>query len=152
MTERINGMCFDVSFGARTINVKTATVDVTDNTKAVQERGVPNGFVRGDVSASGEIELNTSNFQILGEVAREAGSWRGIEPADFLFFAQARSSELKVEVFGCKLVLGDLLSVDSKGGEESTHKLKFEVTSPDFIRIDGVPVLSAADVRNLMAA
>ncbi|HGB5310759.1 TPA: phage protein [Salmonella enterica subsp. enterica serovar Poona] len=152
MTERINGMCFDVSFGARTIHVKTATLDVTDNTKAIQERGVPNGWVRGDVEASGEIELDTANFQILGEVAREAGSWRNIEPADFLFFAQAGKSELKVEAFGCKLIISNLLNIDSKGGDASPHKLKFLVTSPDFVRVDGTPILSSSDVRDIMAA
>ncbi|HCM1918322.1 TPA: DUF2597 family protein [Salmonella enterica subsp. salamae serovar 28:r:e,n,z15] len=151
MTERISGMSFDVSYGGRTVHVRTATLDITDNTKAIQERGVPGGWVRGDVEASGEIELDTANFQILGEAAKAAGSWRDIEEADFLFFAQAAKTELKVEAFGCKLLISGLLNIDSKGSDTTNHKIKFLVTSPEFVRIDGVPVLSASDVRDLMS-
>ncbi|EAB4093397.1 DUF2597 family protein [Salmonella enterica] len=149
-TERISGMSFDVSFNGRVIHVKTITLDVTDNTKAIQERGVPNGWVRGDAEASGELELDTVNFQLLGEAAREAGSWRDIEEADFLFFAQAAKTELRVEAFGCKLVLSNLLNIDSKGGDSLSHKIKYLVTSPEFVKIDGTPILSATDVRDLM--
>ncbi|EMW2509481.1 DUF2597 family protein [Salmonella enterica] len=145
-TERISGMSFDVSFNGRVIHVKTITLDVTDNTKAIQERGVPNGWVRGDAEASGELELDTVNFQLLGE----AGSWRDIEEADFLFFAQAAKTELRVEAFGCKLVLSNLLNIDSKGGDSLSHKIKYLVTSPEFVKIDGIPILSATDVRDLM--
>ncbi|EME0705574.1 DUF2597 family protein [Salmonella enterica] len=148
--ERISGMGFDVSFNGRIVHVKTATLDITDNTKAIQERGVPNGWVRGDVEASGEIEVDTVNFQLLEEAAREAGSWRDIEEADFLFFAQAAKSELKIEAFGCKLVISNLLNLDTKGGDAMSHKIKFMVTSPDFVKIDGIPVLSPRDVRDLM--
>ncbi|EAA8716331.1 DUF2597 family protein [Salmonella enterica subsp. enterica serovar Pomona] len=149
-TERISGMSFDVSFNGRVIHVKTITLDVTDNTKAIQERGVPNGWVRGDAEASGELELDTVNFQLLGEAAREAGSWRDIEEADFLFFAQAAKTELRVEAFGCKLVLSNLLNIDSKGGDSLSHKIKYLVTSPEFVKIDGIPILSATDVRDLV--
>ncbi|EAB2723124.1 DUF2597 family protein [Salmonella enterica] len=148
--ERISGMSFDVSFNGRIVHVKTATLDITDNTKAIQERGVPNGWVRGDMEASGEIEVDTVNFQLLEEAAREAGSWRDIEEADFLFFAQAAKSELKIEAFGCKLVISNLLNLDTKGGDAMSHKIKFMVTSPDFVKIDGIPVLSPRDVRDLM--
>ncbi|EIQ4778466.1 DUF2597 family protein [Salmonella enterica] len=150
-TERIGGMSFDVSFNGRNIHVKTATLDITDNTKAIQERGVPNGWVRGDVEASGEIEVDTVNFQLLGEAAREAGSWRDIEEADFLFFAQAAKTELKIEAFGCKLLISNLMNIDSKGGDSLSHKIKFLVTSPDFVHIDGTPVLSTQDVRDLLS-
>ncbi|ELH9140224.1 DUF2597 family protein, partial [Salmonella enterica] len=127
------------------------TLDITDNTKAIQERGVPNGWVRGDVEASGEIEVDTVNFQLLGEAAREAGSWRDIEEADFLFFAQAAKTELKIEAFGCKLLISNLMNIDSKGGDSLSHKIKFLVTSPDFVHIDGTPVLSTQDVRDLLS-
>ncbi|EIE5007029.1 DUF2597 family protein [Salmonella enterica] len=149
-SRRISGMSFDVSFNGRIVHVKTATLDITDNTKAITERGVPNGYVDGDVEASGEIELDTANFQILGEAARDAGSWRNIPPADFLFFAQADDDEIKVEAFGCKLILNNLVNIDTKGGDTLSHKIKFMVTSPDFVKIDGLPYLSARDTRDLM--
>lgn len=146
----ISGMSFDVTFNARIIHVKTVTLDITDNSKAIQERGVPNGYVDGDVEASGEIELDTVNFQILREEARGTGSWRGIKPVDFLFFADTGDNEMKVEAFGCKLALSSLINIDSKGGDAMSHKVKFMVTSPDFVKIDGVPYLSARDTRDLM--
>ncbi|EJJ4279632.1 DUF2597 family protein [Salmonella enterica] len=146
----ISGMNFDVSFDGRIIHVKTVTLDITDNTKAVQDRGVPNGWVDGDVEASGEIELDTVNFQILREVARAAGSWRAIKPVDFLFFADTGDNEMKVEAFGCKLVITNLVNIDSKGSETMSHKIKFMVASPDFVKIDGLPYLSARDTRDLM--
>ncbi|WGE29420.1 DUF2597 family protein [Edwardsiella tarda] len=149
--ERISGMNFDVTFGARAIHVKTISLDITDNTKSVQERGIPNGFVRGDVEGGGEIELDTSNFQLLGEAAKAAGSWRDIPPADFLFFAQAGKAEMKIEAFGCKLILSNLLSIDPKSAEKTSHKLKFIVTSPEFVHVDGVPILSSSDVRDILA-
>ncbi|ECF0263812.1 DUF2597 family protein [Salmonella enterica subsp. enterica serovar Java] len=147
----ISGMSFDVSFDGRIIHVKTVTLDITDNSKAIQERGVPNGYVDGDVEASGEIELDTVNFQILREVAREAGSWRAIKPVDFLFFADTGDNEMKVEAFGCKLAISNLMNIDSKGGDSMSHKIKFMVTSPDFVKIDGLPYLSARDVRDLVS-
>ncbi|EBQ4754804.1 DUF2597 family protein [Salmonella enterica subsp. diarizonae] len=150
-SERISGMNFDVSFHGLSVRVKTANLDITDNTKAVQERGVPNGWVRGDVEAGGEIELDTVNFQILGEAARAAGSWRNLEASDFLFFAQAGDRELRVEAFGCKLLLSGLLSIDTKGGDSLSHKLKFIVTSPEFVKVDGVTILSPQDVRDILA-
>ncbi|ELG1576065.1 DUF2597 family protein, partial [Salmonella enterica] len=31
-----------------------------------------------------------------------------------------------------------------------SHKIKYLVTSPEFVKIDGIPILSATDVRDLM--
>lgn len=55
-----------------------------------------------------------------------------------------------MEAFGCKLVVTSLLDIDPKGGSTLTHKAKFFVTSPEFIKINGVPYLSSDDVRNLI--
>ncbi|MEE6052811.1 DUF2597 family protein, partial [Avibacterium paragallinarum] len=33
---------------------------------------------------------------------------------------------------------------------KSTRKIKYFVTSPDFVRIDGVPYLSSYDTRDLI--
>mgnify|MGYP003431380481 CR=1 FL=1 len=55
--------------------------------------------------------------------------------------------ELRVEAFGCKLKVSSLLGIDPKGGEKSKHKVPFDVTSPDFIRINGVPYLDAAETE-----
>lgn len=146
---RIGGKNFDINLGDLQIHVESCTLDITDNTAVAQTRGVPNGHVDGDVAASGEFEFDSSNFNLLIESARSAGSFRQLEPFDSVFFAKAGDEELRIEAFGCKLKVSSLLSVDPKGGEKTKHKVPFEVTSPDFIRINGVPYLAAAEIEGL---
>ncbi|MCM2375576.1 DUF2597 family protein [Pseudomonas corrugata] len=146
---RIGGKNFDINLGDLQIHVESCTLDITDNTAVAQSRGVPNGHVDGDVSCSGEFEFDTSNFNLLIEAARTAGSFRQLEPFDSVFFAKAGEEELRIEAFGCKLKVSSLLSVDPKGGEKSKHKVPFDVTSPDFIRVNGVPYLAAAEIEGL---
>lgn len=150
MTSRIGGMDFDITLGTELIHVKTITLDVTDNTAAAQTRGVPDGHVSGDVAGEGEMELDTKNFKKIGAVARTAGSYRGMPITDILWYANTGDEELKVEAFGCKLIVTSPLSFDPKGGETASHKVKYLVTSPDFVHIDGVPILSENDVRDLI--
>jgi len=146
---RIGGKNFDINLGDLQVHVESCTLDLTDNTAVAQTRGVPNGHVDGDVSASGEFEFDTSNFNLLIEAARSAGSFRQLEPFDSVFFAKAGEEELRIEAFGCKLKVSSLLSVDPKGGEKSKHKVPFDVTSPDFVRVNGVPYLAAAEIEGL---
>ncbi len=146
---RIGGKNFDVNLGDLLVHVESCTLDITDNTAVAQTRGVPNGHVDGDVSASGEMEFDTSNFNLLIEAARSAGSFRQLEPFDAVFFAKAGEEELKIEAFGCKLKVSSLLNIDPKGGEKTKHKVPFDVTSPDFVRINGVPYLDAAEIEGL---
>lgn len=146
---RIGGKNFDIALGDLQIHVESCTLDITDNSAVAQSRGVPNGHVDGDVSASGEFEFDTSNFNLLIEAARTAGSFRQLEPFDSMFFAKAGDEELRIEAFGCKLKVSSLLSVDPKGGEKTKHKVPFDVTSPDFIRVNGVPYLAAAEIEGL---
>ncbi|WP_174634679.1 phage protein [Yersinia thracica] len=149
-TQRIGGNAFDISLGTQNIHVKTISVDITDNTAATQTRGVPDGFVSGDVAAEGEMELDTKNFKKIGAAAKAAGSYRQIPVTDILFYANTGDEELSVELFGCKMVVTSPLGFDPKGGETATHKVKYFVTSPDFVRIDGTPILSMSDVRDLV--
>lgn len=146
---RIGGKNFDINLGDLQVHVQSCTLDITDNSAVAQTRGVPDGHVDGDVAASGEFEFDTYNFNLVIEAARSAGSFRQLAPFDSLFFAQAGEEELKVEAFGCKLKVSSLLSIDQKGGETSKHKVPFDVTSPDFIRINGVPYLADSEIEGL---
>ncbi|KMN09067.1 phage protein [Pseudomonas helleri] len=146
---RIGGKNFDVNLGDLLVHVQNCTLDITDNTAVAKSRGVPDGHVDGEVSASGEMEFDTNNFNLLIEAARTAGSFRKLEPFDSVFFAKAGEEELRIEAFGCKLRISNLLSIDPKGGETSKHKVPFDVTSPDFIRINGVPYLDATEIEGL---
>ena len=149
MGQKIGGRNFDVNLGDTMVHVEAATVDLTDNSTVAQTKGVPNGFVDGDVAAAGELELDTTNFNLLIEQAKAAGSFRQLEPFDIVFFAKAGEQELRVEAFGCKVRISSLLSVDPKGGAKNTHKVPFDVTSPDFVKINGVPYLSATEIEGL---
>ncbi|MGO0180066.1 phage protein, partial [Citrobacter freundii] len=100
--------------------IEKITLDITDNSAAAQTRGVPDGHVDGDVAAEGEIEVSSKVLGVLTAKARAAGSWRGIPPLDFLFYAKAGSEEMKVESFGNKLQLSNLLDIDPKGGGVAT--------------------------------
>jgi hypothetical protein len=146
---RIGGKNFDINLGDLQVHIESCTLDITDNTAVAQSRGVPNGHVDGDVAASGEFEFDTSNFNLLIEAAGKAGSFRQLEPFDVVFFAKAGEEELRIEAFGCKLKVSSLLSVDPKGGEKSKHKVPFDVTSPDFIRVNGVPYLASDETEGL---
>ncbi|MBC3410083.1 DUF2597 family protein [Pseudomonas sp. SWRI51] len=146
---RIGGKNFDIALGDLQVHVESCTLDITDNSAAAQTRGVPDGYVDGDVSASGEFEFDSMNFNLLIEAARTAGSFRQLSTFDAVFFGQAGEQELKVEAFGCRLKVSSLLSVDPKGGEKTKHKVPYEVTSPDFIHINGVPYLAASEIEGL---
>lgn len=148
--KRISGQSTDVRIDGDLIHIEKVSLDITDNTAAAQTQGVPDGYTSGDVAAEGEIEVTTKVLQQLTAIARRAGSWRGIEPVDFLFYAKAGNEEMKFEAFGCKLVLSNLLDNDPKGGSVLTHKIKYFVTSPDFVHINGVPYLESEDTRNLI--
>lgn len=150
MSKRISGMSFDFFMGGELVHAEKISLSITDNTAATQTAGVPDGWVAGDVSAEGELELSLKAFAILKRKAQEAGSWRGIEPQDFMFYAKAGDEEAKVEAFGCKMNMSDILDIDPKGGALATRKIPFKVTDPRFINIDGIPYLESEATENLI--
>lgn len=148
--ERISGMSFDFYFMGQPIHAENISLSITDNSAVAQTRGIPDGWVSGDVAAEGEIELDAKNFAKVSAAAQQAGSYRDLPEVDFVFFASRGGVRDKVETFGNKLLLTDLLGIDPKGGAKSTKKIKYMVTSPDFVRINGVPYLSEEDTRDLI--
>lgn len=141
--KRISGQSIDFNIDGDLVHVEKVSLSITDNTGVAQTNGVPDGYVNGDVSAEGELELSTKYLNIITAKARSAGSWRAIPLVDLMWYAKAGAEELKVESFGCKLNVTDILDVDPKGGAVMTHKIKFIVTSPDFVRINGIPYLES---------
>ncbi|HDT3150602.1 TPA: DUF2597 family protein [Morganella morganii subsp. morganii] len=150
MTKRISGQSFDLNLDGALIHVIKSTLSITDNTAAAQTQGVPDGWISGDVSAEGEVELPIKSLSVLKAKARAAGSWRNIPATDLMWYAKAGSEEMKVEAFGCKLILSDILDHDPKGGSLVSLKVKFVVTSPDFVRLDGIPYLESELTDNLI--
>ncbi|SMD00599.1 phage protein [Pseudomonas sp. URIL14HWK12:I5] len=149
MSAKLSGKNFDVNLGDSLLHVEAASLDITDNSTVAMTRGVPNGHVDGDVSAAGEIEVDSTNFNLIIAQAKTAGSFRELEPFDIVFFGKVGDEECRIEAFGCKLRVSSLLAIDPKGGAKTTHKLPYDVTSPDFVKINGVPYLSAAEIEGL---
>lgn len=147
--EHISGQSFDFYLNGMPIRAESANLSISDNTTYASTHGVPDGWVAGDVSAEGEIELDLRNFQKITAIAAAAGSYRDIPPTDLVFFAQRSGVRSKIEVFGAKLVVTDLLDIDPNGGSKSTHKIKYFVTCKNFVRINGVPYLSQEDTKYL---
>jgi hypothetical protein len=150
MTRRISGQSFDVELMGTMVHIEKASLSITDNSAVAQTRGIPDGYIDGDVAAELEFEFDAKNFKLLSDAAKRAGSWRGMKPEDVLFYADNGDEAQKVEVFGVKLLISDLLDLDPKGGSKAVNKIKGFVTSPDFIHIDGVPYLSKDDTRHLL--
>lgn len=146
---RLSGMNFNINLGDIMVHVDTATLSITDNSSVSQTSGVPDGFVDGDVSASGEMSVNASNFNLISNAAKTAGSWRAMQTFDILFYAKTSKDEMKVEAFGCRIKLSDILDIDKKGGSASMFKLPFDVTDPDFVNINGVPYLRPEEIENI---
>jgi hypothetical protein len=149
MGKRIGGKDVDIMLNDLMIHIKSFTIGIDDSTGVAKTKGIPNGYVDGETSGSGEIEVDTPNFNLIIDAARKAGSFKKLEPFDIVSNSETDDDKFNVEAFGCKLRISDLLNIDPKGGETLTHKLPFDVTSPDFIRINGVPYLDAAETENI---
>jgi len=147
--KQLGALDFDVMIGDLLVHVEKMTATISDNRAHVKTHGMPDGYVDGDVECKGDIELDTNNFNLLVEVAKGAGSWRDMPTADIIYVGKTTSAQHRVELFGCLLNVSDLLDNDAKGGSKTTHKVPFEVTSPDFVRINGVPYLSPSNTRDL---
>ena len=152
MGQRISGKNFDIHLGDLALNINKATLSIEDGTETALDGGVPNGWVDGDTKASGELELDAQAVSLVMEAAKSAGSFRQLDTFDMLFYAKTgQNEEMKVEAFGCKFVLDSLLDVDKAGGQKHISKVKYLVTSPDFIRINGVPYLRPEETEGLVS-
>jgi len=140
-TQRFNGQSFHLDLGIAALTAKKFTLDITDNTAAAKRNGRPDGWLRGDVEASGEITVDRDGLRTLTRVAREAGSFQDIPTFDIMSYASAGGDPLMIQAFGCKLKLNKLLDVDKSSTDETEFTIPFDVTSPDFVAIDGVPYI-----------
>jgi hypothetical protein len=151
MTARFSGRSFDTTLFGEFVHVKSATATINDESEAAFTRGVTDGYTDGKVSCDVEVELDLSQFKKVHSAAKTAGSYRGIDPEDMMFYANNGDDEDKVELFGVKFVLADIIGIDPESTDKSTRKLKGFVTSPLFVRINGTSYLSSDDTRGLIS-
>jgi len=146
---RITGMHFDVMIGDLLVHVEEVTLDIDDATTVNKTKGIPDGVLIGEVSASGEIKLATNNFNKVIELAGIAGSFRELPPFDLTFAADSGDEFMNVDAFGCKLRISSLLSIKSTGSEKNMHTLPYDVTDPNFVRLNGVPYVANREIEDL---
>jgi hypothetical protein len=148
--KHISGKDFDTMIGDLLVHVESATLNITDERTPVKTGGIPNGYVDGDVSAEGEVELDSRNFNIIIEAAKTAGSFKQLTPFDINFVAKSDEDEINVTAFGCLLKVSDLINIDPNGKEKKKHKLPFQVTDKNFISINGVSYLDSAEIEDII--
>lgn len=149
MSTKLSGRNFDITLLGIMVMVKSASVTINDESAVDKQRGVVNGHTDGAATCDVEYELDLNEFKKLTVAARAAGSWRGIKPHNALFYANNGEMADKIELFGVKLVLSDILSVDPDSSDKTTRKIKGFVTDPKFVEINGISYLSDYDTRGL---
>lgn len=149
MNKHLGGKDFDIFVGDKMVHVIEASVNITDGRKEKQTRGVTVGYVDGSTNAEVTLKVDHENFLLIEGQAKAAGSWKGIEPFDVAFNAEVKAGSKNVEAFGVLPMLDEVLNIKAEGGEEDTTTIKGIVTSPDFIKINGIPYLTPEEVRDL---
>ncbi len=149
--KRVSEGGFSYSMGDLQVRAEKASLKIEDGRAGVKDSGVPNGYVDGEVSASGDIELDAANMSILGEVASSAGSWQQIGTTDMLWYCKGTKEEQKIEAFGCLLSLEDIVNYDPSSNKKALTKIRFEITDPDFVKINGVPYLDPARTEGIVS-
>ncbi len=142
MGQKITGRDLDVMLGDLMIHFEDISLDIDDATAVAKTKGSPNGYTVGEVGASGEVTVDSANLALIIKAAESAGSFQQLEPFDTVFNADTSDEKLNVEAFDCKFKISSLISAKGSGGEKLLHKLPYDVTGVDFIRINGVPYIN----------
>ncbi|MBJ7536953.1 phage protein [Marinomonas transparens] len=148
-THHISGMDINVSLGTSLINVKQFTLNIEDGVKETTTRGVANGFVNGVTGASGEITVDTENFNRIMEEARKVGSYQQLPAFDIISLGQTVNQTLKTAAYGCKLSVSKLIDAAGDGGDKLEHTIPYKVTDSRFVEINGVPYLDQSHLETL---
>lgn len=136
---RINGKSFDVRIMGILIAFESFTLSIEDSSETAMTRGKPDGYLRGNVSASGELKITPAYFSLLSAAAKKAGSYQDLPPFDIHAHAVGSKEGMVVTAYDCRLKISELLNIEPNSTDRSTINLPFEVTGEDFIDINGVP-------------
>lgn len=68
---------------------------------------------------------------------------------DMVFYVNCGGSCVKVEVFGCKFKISDVLDIDLKGGEKLKVKIEYMVMCKNFVCINGILYLLLDEINFL---
>lgn len=138
----IQGQAFDTDMSGTAFHFNNIKIDITDNSTVGMKNGRPKGRLRGDVAATVKIKADLDDVDRLLEIAREAGSFQAMDPFDVTTYAKVGSREKKIEAFGVSLKIASLLDAQDNSSDESFVEIEGDVTSEDFLKIDGVPYIT----------
>lgn len=138
--QRISGRDVDVRLPSGVIALfDQVNLNLASGVAAVTSGGYPAGWVYGEITGDGDIQLDPEELVKLNGEASKAGSWEEMPEVDMTLFTKVGGLELKIEVFGCKFDFPDF-KVDRKGGDKLTHTVKFMITGEDYVHLNGVPL------------
>jgi hypothetical protein len=146
-----SGLDVDVVLDASLmVTFDKVTLKIDDASKEAMSKGRPNGSLRGAVSAGGDITLQTAELKKILDLAKRSGSFQQLAPFDMVINADnVDDGSFKVEAFGCKFKLADLIDADANGEGQLMHTINFFVTGKEFVNINGVPYLRTSDIEKL---
>lgn len=127
------------------------TASISDGMEVLKTRGVPDGYAEGDAGCDGEVEMKYKYFKQFSLLAAKHGSYRAIPAMDISYIGATKSDLVPIVLYGCKFTMESILEAESNDGKKAgTVKLKFSVTSPDFVSINGVPYLDALETIGVL--
>ena len=138
-TQRFNGGCYSVHMDGTEFDAHKFSLEITDNSAVATKGGLPNGVLIGDCSASGTLTVDADEFAKIEAMAKKAGSYQMMPTVDMMGYAKVGKTQKKVEAFGCKLKLGSVVDADASNTDEDLTEIPFDVTSRDFVKINGTP-------------
>ena len=144
------GVNFDITIIGTMIHIESASATINDESAVATTRGVTTGYTFGKATCDVELIMDIVNFKKYRGAVSSEGSWRSIKPHDMMFYANDGEDEDKVELFGVKPLLSDLIKVDPNSSDKTTRTVKGFVTSPHFVRLNGKPYLSSYDTRGII--
>jgi len=141
-----------ITIGLLSIAVESASLNIEDSREVKLQNGIPVGELDGPVSASGELVVDARNRKIISGAAAIAGSYKQLPAFDINFYAKNGDEQSSVVAYGCKLMISSL--VDAKPNEtgDMVTTIPFNVTSPDFVDIDGIPYINQDELTTLIPA
>lgn len=143
--QRINGKGFDIRASGWLLTVQSMTLDIEDTTTPATSNGRPDGYLMGEVSASGELVLAWKHIQPIIAAAAAAGSFQDLPAVPIHCYAAGGGDVAENAIIyadDCKLKLSSLLNIDPNSTDISTVTVPFDVTGSDFVTINGVPYAS----------
>lgn len=142
MAYKLAGIDVETRIGDFKIVIEEVSLTIDDKSEVQYQRGVPNGRTRGAASASGEITVDSASFSVITDAAKAAGSFQDIEPLDISFLGDTGDSRVDVKAYGCALKVTDLITAQTNSESKVMHKIAYDVTSPDFVTINGAPYVN----------